>query len=64
MTTTFDPVQRQQKAEALDTIMRDTAPVIFLWQFHSLYGIQPYVKGFTPNTARKVDLTKVTVEKH
>jgi peptide/nickel transport system substrate-binding protein len=63
MSQTVDPGQRQQAANKLAEVVRETAPVIFLWQFHSLYGIQPHVKGYTPATARKADLTKVTVEK-
>jgi peptide/nickel transport system substrate-binding protein len=63
MLAEMNPAKRLRKAQILEGIMRDTAPVIFLWQFHSIYAIQPYVRGYVPTPARRVDLTKVTVEK-
>jgi peptide/nickel transport system substrate-binding protein len=63
MLNEMDAVRRARRAQILSGIMRDTAPIIFLWQFHSVYGIQPYVKGYVPSSARRVDLTNVTVER-
>ena len=63
MLSEMDPVKRLRKAQILSGIMRDTAPVIFLWQFHSVYAIQPYVKDYVPTTARRADLTRVSIDK-
>ncbi len=63
MFRTVDETERGRKAGRMAEILRESAPVIFLWQFHSLYGIQPQVKGYVPGPARKADLTQVTVER-
>ncbi len=63
MLSEMDATKRLRKAQILAGIMRDAAPVIFLWQFHSVYAIQPYVRAYVPTTARRADLTKVTIER-
>jgi ABC-type transport system substrate-binding protein len=63
MLRTVDERERTRKSEHMAEVLRDTAPVIFLWQFHSLYGIQPHVKGYAPGPARKADLTSVSTER-
>jgi peptide/nickel transport system substrate-binding protein len=63
MDSTIDETQRLAKAQELAVYLADVAPVLFLWQFHSIYGIQPYVTGFTPTSALAADLTQVTVQK-
>jgi ABC-type transport system substrate-binding protein len=61
MQSEMDRARRLQKARRLAVILRDTAPVIFLWQFHSIYSIQPYVRDYVPTAAFRGDLTRVTV---
>jgi peptide/nickel transport system substrate-binding protein len=63
MLRTVDQGERARRSEHLAEVLRETAPVIFLWQFHSLYGIQSHVKGYEPGPARKADLTKVSTER-
>jgi peptide/nickel transport system substrate-binding protein len=63
MLSEVDVERRLQRARTLAIILRDTAPVIFLWQFHSIYAIKPYVKGYTVSAARRVDLVNVSVER-
>lgn len=63
MEQTLDVEEREQKAQEMAVYLAETAPVLFLWQFHTVYGIQPYVDGFTPTPAWATDLTQVTVNK-
>lgn len=62
MEQTLDADEREAKAQEMAVYLAETAPVIFLWQFHTIYGIQPYVEGFVPTAARSVDLTNVTLD--
>lgn len=61
MEQTLDADEREAKARDMAVYLADTAPVIFLWQFHNIYGIQPYVEGYVPTPASAVDLTQVTL---
>lgn len=61
MEQALDPVEREAKAQEMAAYLAETAPVIFLWQFHTIYGIQPYVEGFVPSPAAAVDLTQVSL---
>lgn len=61
MEQTLDAEEREAKAREMAVYIAETAPVIFLWQFHTIYGIQPYVEGYVPTPAAAVDLTQITV---
>jgi len=57
----LDPVAREANAQEMAAYLAETAPVIFLWQFHTIYGIQPYVEGFVPSPAAAINLTQVSL---
>lgn len=59
----MDPAVREKKAWTVAEILRENPPVIFLWPYQNIYGIQPYVNGYVPTAARRADLTKVTLSK-
>lgn len=61
MEATLDPVEREAKAREMAVYLAETAPVIFLWQFHTIYGVQPYVEGFVPSPSASIDLTQVSL---
>lgn len=63
MQSTLDAQEREEVAREMAAYLAETAPVVFLWQFHTIYGIQPYVDGFAPTAARVADLTLVTVNR-
>jgi peptide/nickel transport system substrate-binding protein len=63
MVSSLDSTAREKAACDLATWFRDYAPVLFLWQFSSINGVQPYVDGYVPKSDRTVDLLKVSIKK-
>lgn len=61
MESELDTAEREAKAKEMAVYLAETAPVIFLWQFHTIYGVQPHVEGFTPSPAAAINLTQVTL---
>lgn len=61
MEAALDADEREERAHEMAVYLAETAPVLFLWQFHTIYGVQPYVDGFEPTPARAADLTQVTL---
>lgn len=59
----MDEGRRLRKLQELSAWFRENAPVLFLHQFQSIFGLQPQVRGFTPRADYSADLTRVTLER-
>lgn len=59
----MDPARRLALLHKLGAWFRDAAPVLFLHQFQTVFGVQPRVKGFEPRATSGAELVKVTLDK-
>lgn len=59
----MDPKKRLALLHKLGAFFREEAPVLFLHQFQTVFGMQPHVKGFEPRATSGADLVKVTLER-
>ena len=57
----LDSQARLKKLQELSAYYREIAPVIFLHQFQSVYGLSKAVDGFTPRADYSAELEKVSL---
>jgi peptide/nickel transport system substrate-binding protein len=59
----LDPEKRLKLLHQVSAWVREEAPVVFLHQYQTLFGMYPSVKGFEPQANFNADLAKVTLTK-
>ena len=58
----LDAGQRKGDLEKAQETMHDLAPVLYLIQFSSIFGVSPRVHGFKPGANYSADLAQVSVD--
>ena len=58
---TFDPAERKKISYAMQRIVREDAPWVFLWNQYDFYGLSPRVKWF-PRADERIYLPSIIMK--